>query len=488
MIDYNNFLNQVGVKLQLPENKYNELKKNYDALTQYIDSKHVLSDGDGEMYVQGSFAIDTAIVPLKGNDVDVDMVARFSDLWFAGIQVQPFYDKLVEVFKEGRYADIYEEHKSVIRINYSNDYHFDIMPVLKKDNSQENKRIKGVHIEENQKKWVDRAPKLYKDWYDTRAACYAIDSLYYTHDSRMNLREMAVTDLPKPNYYSDKPPLTRTIQIIKRARDSFFYDYDEFIPQSIVLTTMIAKIYDNERDIDRFLIKVCNYFYGLAAEKKRFTVVNPANDQEDFTSKWKENNEYYSNFNKFAYWIYYKLINLLTTDNKKHFQRHLEDLFGQRTANQLYNNNKYLYGFWEDSTWKPNQYLSQDKLIEDTYTLNLQYPIQISNSIQPIENTFNRKARKYISRILKIDPIQYNQKLVFTVDVDGIMGNYDIYWKVRNLVESEQKYDQIRGAINQGKYSIEEHSNFNGNHYVECYIVRDREVIAADRISVPIHE
>jgi hypothetical protein len=486
MIDYNHLLNQVGVKLQLPENKYNELKKNYNALTEYIDNNHILSDSNGEMYVQGSFAIDTAILPLKGNDVDVDMVTRFDTLWIPGMQVQPFYDKLYDVFKEGRYSNLVEEHKSVIRINYSNDYHFDIMPVLKKDNEKDYKRIKGVHIDENQKKWVDRAPKLYKEWYDNKAIANLSYKPFYLLDNKLNLRDMAVENLPQPNYYEDKPPLTRAIQFIKRARDKFFFGVCDYVPQSIVLTTMISNLYEGEHKIDELLKKICINFYDLAAKKEEFVVYNPVNATEEFTEKWKNEKNYYTNFFKFAYWFYYKVLNLLSTDNKNHFKRHLEDLLGTTTTNQLINNEIYLGSFWNNYYWKNNKYLVQDQLIEDMYELDLRFPVQISNEIISKENTYNRNHRRYLSRIYKNSFILHNYSLKFTVDLSSVTGLYNIFWKVRNIVENPSNYNQIRGKIEIGSVEKTENSSFNGNHFVECYIVQKNKVVAMDRIEVPI--
>lgn len=43
-----------------------------------------------------------------------------------------------------------------------------------------------------------------------------------------------------------------------------------------------------------------------------------------------------------------------------------------------------------------------------------------------------------------------------------------------------------RGQITKGNSSKEEHTNFNGRHYVECYIVKNEVCIARNKILVPI--
>ncbi len=64
----------------------------------------------------------------------------------------------------------------------------------------------------------------------------------------------------------------------------------------------------------------------------------------------------------------------------------------------------------------------------------------------------------------------------------------DVFWKVRNVGGLAERSDQIRGQIFKGKTTgiLNENSNFNGPHFVECYIVKNNKVIVTDRISVQI--
>ena len=64
---------------------------------------------------------------------------------------------------------------------------------------------------------------------------------------------------------------------------------------------------------------------------------------------------------------------------------------------------------------------------------------------------------------------------------------YDIYWKVKNEGQEAIKRDCIRGQIKRTNTKfINESSDFIGEHYVECYIVKDGICIAKDHIDVPI--
>ena len=63
---------------------------------------------------------------------------------------------------------------------------------------------------------------------------------------------------------------------------------------------------------------------------------------------------------------------------------------------------------------------------------------------------------------------------------------YKIFWKVKNVGPEAARRNQLRGQIEEKGNSIVEHSRFFGNHYIECYIVKDGVCVAKARIDVPI--
>ncbi|MEU2865837.1 hypothetical protein ABZ672_47410 [Streptomyces mirabilis] len=65
--------------------------------------------------------------------------------------------------------------------------------------------------------------------------------------------------------------------------------------------------------------------------------------------------------------------------------------------------------------------------------------------------------------------------------------SYMLKWKVLNRGPEAGRRDKIRGQIvDSGKQGVRiEHSDFKGEHVVECYVVKDG-VVARDRIDVPV--
>ena len=80
------------------------------------------------------------------------------------------------------------------------------------------------------------------------------------------------------------------------------------------------------------------------------------------------------------------------------------------------------------------------------------------------------------------------KSLKFEVSDIKVPGTYDVYWKVLNRGDEAELRDCIRGQIvvDGGHQTVSEHTNFAGDHIVECYAVKNGVVVAKDRIHVPI--
>ena len=344
MNEINKYLNIIGSKLQLSKEKFEELNKNYKAISSYIANKHALAgDEEYSIYQQGSFAIDTAIKPLKGDEFDVDVVVEF-DIKKGDVGPIEFYNQLYKTFKEGRYGNIVEEYRNNIRINYDNNYHFDIMPAIPLAyNSQ------SLNVPDRKKcEWVIRSPKLYRSWFLEQAnkiSKYNKGIKVSIKDNNQFVLERDIAPLAKPKDYELKPTLNRVVQLIKRARDVYFYHEEEYVPQSIVLTTLAAQFYQGEQSIVDALLNIAKKMFELGNNNPRFDVYNPAcpNKQENFTQKWKYKIKYYDNYFKFTEWFLNEIKGLLNNFTAK---ESLNNLFGESLFKNVYEETKYDY-FWK---------------------------------------------------------------------------------------------------------------------------------------------
>ena len=89
----------------------------------------------------------------------------------------------------------------------------------------------------------------------------------------------------------------------------------------------------------------------------------------------------------------------------------------------------------------------------------------------------------------RFEGISTIRSLDFFIESTTVEKPYEILWKVRNVGDEAKRRNCLRGEIlkpNRADVTRHETSNFRGPHYVECYIIKNKTVIARDRINVPI--
>jgi hypothetical protein len=85
-------------------------------------------------------------------------------------------------------------------------------------------------------------------------------------------------------------------------------------------------------------------------------------------------------------------------------------------------------------------------------------------------------------------PLLKNNRLLFRVS-HNVPSPYSIKWKVRNFGDEAASVDGgLRGEIYDdfGSETREERTLYHGEHYVECYIIKENKCVAVGRIFVPI--
>ncbi len=84
-------------------------------------------------------------------------------------------------------------------------------------------------------------------------------------------------------------------------------------------------------------------------------------------------------------------------------------------------------------------------------------------------------------------PLRKSKKLLFRV-THNVQGPYEIKWKVRNFGEEAKRANGLRGQIHDdmGSETRNESTLYHGEHYVECYIIKNNKCVAIGRILVPI--
>lgn len=113
----------------------------------------------------------------------------------------------------------------------------------------------------------------------------------------------------------------------------------------------------------------------------------------------------------------------------------------------------------------------------------------ISSSIE-INCTVEEKgfrAKSLRDMLLDGERIHIGSNLTFFIKTDE-SEPYSIKWKVLNRGYEAKRRNCIRGQIEEGKQTKTEKASFEGDHVVECYIIKNNIVVAKNYINVPIEK
>lgn len=148
-------------------------------------------------------------------------------------------------------------------------------------------------------------------------------------------------------------------------------------------------------------------------------------------------------------------------------------------------------GLYKELATKRNEYtdLQDMQTYRDTEE-NIEQFFGVSN--EQYDLSLDAIVRHKQRRIGGLKNIMARRELIFPgyelefVAETTVPKPYQVYWKVKNGGPVAISNDCIRGQIFQNGLRHKEPTSFKGDHFVECYIVKNGLVYARKRVSVPI--
>lgn len=124
-----------------------------------------------------------------------------------------------------------------------------------------------------------------------------------------------------------------------------------------------------------------------------------------------------------------------------------------------------------------------EQYIEEMYPMQLVYKCDVSCKVSG-----DGWRLKPIGEFLSIwrHYLPHNFEIRCEMEYTNCPWPYKILWKVKNVGPEAERKNLIRGEIKERGRTIVEHTSFFGNHYIECYIVKDGLCVARKRIEIPI--
>ena len=308
----NLMLEQILEKIELLEEAYEKAEKRYkDIGTWFHRAGSKCISFRPHVFPQGSFRLGTAIRPENKEEYDLDMGCSLEH----GLTKENISQKRLkeivgyelELYRQARnIKESLSEKRRCWRLEYADvlSFHMDIVPCIPEDyirrellkgrmmqSTRLDERLASsisklaVSITDNKdpkypmitNDWRVSNPEGYALWFEARMRTAAL------HLSRMESTfKMSIDDLP---YYRWKTPLQRSIQFLKRHRDTMFKYDEESKPISIIITTLAAAAYRGENDIVSALGNILNTMDKFINQAIPY-VPNPVNPEEDFADKW----------------------------------------------------------------------------------------------------------------------------------------------------------------------------------------------------------
>lgn len=397
------------------------------------------SDKISHMYIVGSVGRGTAIKGVSDLDILFDL------------PVEVF--KRFDAYKEKKQSSLLQEVKNVLKARYTNtDISGDGQVVVIKFNKYTVELVPGFKQSDDRFKYPDTNNG--GSWKYTDPLPEISESKKTAEDTDNNFKYIANMLRAWKNKQGFKFGGllidTITYKFLNEKTDYRNIGFDSYLDMTKALFEYIKGLNKDQ-----------SYWYALGSNQQVYNC-----DNGKFITKAEKA---------------YKKIKDLTA-NSSEVNKKLRQVFGTQFPKKVTAENRAY-----TSSYNQKYYNDAEEFIEDYFTVDIKYNISIDCKIT--QDGFRPMLLKKLLRDKMFLAIKKN--LEFYIDsMDSEIKKeapYDIYWKVKNQGQEAIKRDCIRGQIKRtNTKSINESSNFIGEHYVECYIVKDGICIAKDHIDVPI--
>lgn len=468
---FDNYAALLDITREEQENAIRE----YEALGNWL-IENLKGRADANIYPQGSFRLGTVVKPADGGgDFDIDLVfwrnlARSS---ISQEELKATAGELLTAYcKERGFSEPIELGRCWRLEFFELGFHMDVLPVI-----PDPEIITGVLLTDKElRNWLYSNPIGYANWFEERMEESLIQEDLIALAKRLG---RSVEEVPR---HFARTPLQRVVQLLKRSRDEFFASTPEQAPASILITTLAARAYAFQRDLQTALFQTVEAMPATIEKRPDgWWVENPAHRQENFADKW---NTYPDRRDAFFAWLNALRESLSSSVEAVTLSAAAEELtsvLGSASVEAA----RDLSGKGRSSEFEAARGRGRalrEQMIEEKFPVHLTDSVKISCEVaEPgYANRFTRRRAQHRRRLKKSRPLRFQ-----IVDT-SVQEPFDVYWKVRNFGREAQVRGGLRGEIVLGGRIHPERTLYRGDHYIDCYIVKNGQCVARDREWVPI--
>ena len=413
-----------------------------DGLKEYNAENHT-SYSIVEHCVQGSVAMST-VVQNDGNDYDIDVAIVFSKSVLGDLGPLATRRMVANALqrKTKQFNADPEVKTSCVRVKYADGYHIDFA-IYRRYEKEGKWKYEHAGTE-----WTERELTGLADWFKKRNTESSDDRL------RKVVRLSKMFCNSRTSWTNMPSGLLQTVLCEEklndytRADELFYYTMQSIVDRLETSTSVTAPV-DNGRDLTprkSDLKKMTNWKNRLKSKLEDLAILfEDSCSQEDALQAW------YGFFNH-EYW---------------------------REQNAERSN----YILSTTTTHSICSFKDTEQFIEDMYPVDLKYHCGISCRVSG-DGWRQKPISEFLGILRKYVP--HNFRVYCDLSYTTCPSPYKVLWKVKNVGPEAERRDMIRGRIKERGNAIEEPTSFFGNHYIECYIVKDGICVARSKVQVPI--
>ncbi|MFB5311080.1 nucleotide-binding domain-containing protein [Enterococcus casseliflavus] len=136
---------------------------------------------------------------------------------------------------------------------------------------------------------------------------------------------------------------------------------------------------------------------------------------------------------------------------------------------------------------KQQNFTDTEEFIVDLYPILEQYDVTIDCQVSGKGfslMTLQRYMDVFAPRLDKFIPPKF--KIKCSIQSTNCPSYDKVLWKVLNVGPEAEKRNNIRGQIKDRGSKITEDTLFRGDHYIECYLIKDSVCVGIGHVNVPI--
>jgi len=450
-------LEQGAAALDIPEELAEEATLKYESVAAWLgDESSPLHRYSPDLYPQGSFRLGTPIRPLlRREEFDIDLVCQLAIPKEHTTQKDLKTRVGSRLREDEELSHILEEKRRCWTLRYTTKFHLDILPAIP------DTEVGGDSIlltDRDLTRWQHSNPIGYADWFLDRIRPMLVEQLGI-------LAKEAGVDVEEIPRWRVRTPLQRTVQLLKRHRDHLFpLDADDR-PTSIIITTLAARAYREQRGVFSALLEVVRAMPTYIENRDgKWWVPNPAHPEENFADKWNEKPVRTSAFLRWLKQVEANLVSISSVTNDADASRIIDRYFGSGS-----------------SARPPAAPVAVPDLADESHTVHSRWPVRIKYGCEVRGWIYPGVRRGKRLWELTSRPVPRNVGLRFEATTN-VPPDYEVQWQVVNTGAEARAANQLRGGFElseTGRPGVRwERTAYVGTHWVEAFVVKDGICVA----------